>query len=118
MSCTITIALPTRVEVELDYDNTCLHYRKAVLVLGTMTIQLLAVILLCLHPDVIHPYFLDITDDIVRNLELRWVLLVLDDPDSLGNLRRDVFRKLKVQSKVIFKSDIEQMQNLGSVESL
>ena len=42
--------------------------------------------------------------------------MVLDDPDSLGNIRRDVFRKLKVQSKVVFKSDIEQMQNLGSMD--
>ena len=42
--------------------------------------------------------------------------MVLDDPDSLGSIRREIFRKLEVQAKVVFKSDIEQMQSLGNMD--
>ena len=79
-----------------------------------MTTQLLALLLLCLRPGSILPAdFLDIVEDLVRFSELKCVLLVLDDPDSLGSIRREVFRKVEVQSKVIYKQDIKQMDRLS-----
>ena len=80
-----------------------------------MATRLLVFLLLCLHPGVTQSGILDLVDDIVQDSDLRCVLVVLDHPDSLGTIRRDVFRKLGVQLKVIFKNDIKQMENLGSM---
>ena len=79
-----------------------------------MRIQLL--LLLCLRPVVIHPLILDIMDDIVKTMDLKCVLMVLDDLESLGKIRRDVFRKLEVQTKVVLQNNVKDMQNMGKID--
>ena len=49
------------------------------------------------------------------NMELNCVLMVLDDQEILGKIRREVFRKLKVPITVVLQNDYEQMQKLDKM---
>ena len=56
---------------------------------------------------------LDLAEDVVQEYKLRCALVVVDHPHNINNIKREVFRKLSVQAKVVLNSDIQQMRLLS-----
>ena len=63
--------------------------------------------LLC--PSAHSSSLIDIASDLISFSHVKCVILVIDES---GNLRRNIFKQLEVQSKVVLKTDLNQMQNL------
>ena len=63
--------------------------------------------LLC--PSALSSFVIDIASDLISFSHIKCVIVVIDDP---GNLGRDIFKQLEVQSRVVLKTDLWQMQNL------
>ena len=70
------------------------------------------VLLLCCQP-VLHCFLLDIARDLISFSHIRSAIFVLDDPEKLGSVKEDIFRKSKVQTKVILRNNLWQMKNLS-----
>ena len=56
---------------------------------------------------------LDLAEDVVQEYKLRCALVVVDHPHNINNIKREVFRKLSVQAKVVLNSDIQHMRLLS-----
>ena len=76
---------------------------------------LVRVLLIIMLPHCTFPQNLDIVDGIVRRMELRCVVMVVDSWKKLQSIRKENFGKLEVQMKVVLVSDLEKMRNLGKM---
>ena len=76
-------------------------------------IHILQTVLLLYCQPGMHCFLLDIARDLISFSHIRSAIFVLDDPEKLGSINEDIFRKSKVQTKVILKNNLLQMKNLS-----
>ena len=76
---------------------------------------LVRILLIIMLPHCTFPQNLDIVDGIVRRMELRCVVMVVDSWEMLQSIRKETFGKIEVQMKVVLVSDLGKMRNLGKM---